>query len=360
MPEQDDNVRDVWSEDELDRALAALRPAEDPDERAFRRAKAELLVAAGGRAPAAEPEPAPPRRRRWTWWAAAVGTVTAMVASVLVVQTVQLGGHIPNAAADELNRAAARIEAVDEPLGPGEYRYVATHAWWMASMDEYSFLAENLLETWVPADQKQDWLWRRDVTGARKWVVGTEAEARKEGFPVDGGWPEGEWRAPCGDWFAEQEGRAPCSLRGGWQTPNAAFLASLPRDPGALYDRLRADTEGRGPDPDLEMVVYVADVLRTGLVPADLRAALYRALAKVPGLEITEKVANLDGVRGTAFGISAKGERHDIIVDPETGRFIGERQVTDEDIGALAAGTVTGYTSVTTAVAPAMGVRPGS
>lgn len=359
MPEQDDNVRDVWSEDELDRALAALSPGESADERAFRRAKAELLVAAGGREPAPDPEPAAPKRRRWAWWAASAGTVAAVVASVLVVQTVQLEDTIPNAAAEQLNSAAERISAVDGPLGPGEYRYIATHAWWMASMDEYSYLAENLLETWVPADEKQEWLWRRDVTGARKWVAGSEEEARAAGFPIDeAGWPEGEWRAPCGDWFAEQEGREPCATPGSWQLPDEEFLAALPRDADELYDRLRTDTEGRGQDPDLEMVVYVADVLRTGRVPADLRAALYRALAKVPGLEITEQVANLDGVKGTAYGISAKGTRHDVIVDPETGQFIGERQVAEEGFGNVPAGTVMDYTSVTTAVVPEMGARP--
>lgn len=356
MPE-DDNVRAVWSEDELDRALAALHPAEDAEDRAFRRTKAELLVAAGGREPAPEPEPRP-RRRRWAWWAASVGTVAAVVASVLVVQTVQLGDTMPNAAAEQLNKAAGKIDAVDEPLGPGEYRYIATHAWWMATMDRYSYLAENLLETWVPADEKQEWLWRRDVTGARKWVAGTEAEARADGIPVDeAGWPEGEWRAPCGDWFAEEEGREPCASPGSWQTPNAEFLASLPRDTEDLYDRLRTDTEGHGKDPDLEMVVYVADTLRTGLVPADLRAALYRVLAKVPGLEITEEVANLDGVKGTAYGISANGRRHDVIVDPRTGQFIGERQITEDGFDGIPAGTVMEYTSVTTAVAPAIGVR---
>jgi len=361
MPENDDNVRDMWSEDELDRALAALQPAEDIDERAYHRAKAELLVAAGGREPAQEPvRTAAPKRRRWAWWAASAGTVAAMVASVLVVQTVQLDNAVPSAAAvEQLNWAAAKAVSVDEPLAPGQYRYIATHAWWMASMNEYSYLAENLLETWVPADEKQDWLWRRDVTGARKWVSGTEQEAREAGFPIDeAGWPEGEWRAPCGDWFAEEEGREPCATPGSWQVPNAEFLASLPRDTDELYDRLRADTEDRGQDPDLEMVVYVADVLRTGLVPADLRAALYRALAKVPGLQITEQVANLDGVHGTAYGISAKGQRHDVIVDPGTGQFIGERQVTEEGYENLPAGTVTEYTSVTTAVVPAMGVRP--
>ncbi|MGB3442972.1 MAG: CU044_5270 family protein [Actinophytocola sp.] len=360
MPE-DDNVRDMWSEDELDGALAALQPAQDADDRAFRRTKADLLVAAGAHEPVPAPRPAEPpqRRRRWAWWAASVGTVAAMVASVLVVQTVQFDDTIPGAAAEQLNSAAAKIGAVDEPLAPGQYRYIATHAWWMASMDEYAYLAENLLETWVPAEQAQEWLWRRDVTGARKWVSGTEQEAREAGFPVDeSGWPEGEWRAPCGDWFAEEEGREPCAAKGGWQNPTEEFLASLPRDTDALHDRLRTDTDGRGHDPDLEMVVYVADVLRTGLVPADLRAALYRALAMVPSLEITEQVANLDGVQGTAYGISAKGQRHDVIVDPMTGQFIGERQVTEQSFDDIPAGTVTEYTSVTTAVVLEIGVRP--
>ena len=356
MPE--DNVRDMWSEEELDRALAALKPAGDVDDRVFQRAKAELLVAAGGREPA--PEPAPPRRRRWAWWAASVGTVAAMVASVLVVQTVHFGDRMPNAAAvEQLNSAAEKAGAVDEPLAPGQYRYIATHAWWMANTEEYSYLAENLLETWVPADERDEWLWRRDVTGARKWVTGSEEEARAAGFPIDEpGWPEGEWRAPCGDWFAEEEGREPCAKKGSWENPDEEFLASLPRDTQALYDRLRADTNGRGQDPDLEMIVYVADLLRTGLVPADLRAALYRALAKVPGLEITEQVANLDGVEGTAYGISAKGMRHDVIVDPKTGQFIGEREVAEEGFANVPAGTVMEYTSVTTAVVPAMGAHP--
>jgi hypothetical protein len=359
MPE--DNVRDMWSEEELDRALAALQPVEEVDDRAFHRAKAELLVAAGGREPGQDPEPAPPpRRRRWTWMAASAGTVAAMVASVLVVQTVQFDDSMPSAAAvEQLISAAEKAGSGDEPLAPGQYRYVVTHAWWMATMDEYSYLAENLLETWIPADEKQEWLWRRDVTGARKWVAGTEEAARKAGFPIDeAGWPEGEWRAPCGDWFAEEEGREPCETKGSWQVPDEEFLASLPRDTQALYDRLRADTGGKGQDPDLEMVVYVADVLRSGQVPADLRAALYRVLTKVPGLEITEQMANLDGVHGTAYGISAHGQRHDVIVDPETGQFIGERQVTEEGFENIPAGTITEYTSVMTATVSGMGVRP--
>jgi hypothetical protein len=349
--QEHDNVRAVWSEDELDRALAALRPSQDPEERAHRRARSELLVAAGAREPVT-PAPEPRPKRRWGWWVGSAATVAAVTAGVLVVQTVQLDTTIPSAAAEQLNSAADRTGATDEPLGPGQYRYIATHAWWMASGGDFAYLAENLLETWVPADQEQDWLWRRDVTGATKRLSGQAVRVHETA------WPEGEWRAPCGDWFAVSEGRTPCSQEGSWQVPTAEFLAALPRNPDRLYERLRGDTEGKGSDADLEVVVYVADVLRTGLVPADLRAALYRALAKVDGLQITERVANVDGRRGTAYGISAAGRRHDVIVDPATGQFIGERQLTEDGYDDIPAGTVTEYTSVTTTVVPGIGVAP--
>ena len=356
MPDRQDNVRAMWSEDELDQALAALRAEESPDERTLARTRTELLIAAGARVEEVPDRP----RRRWRWWAAAAGTVTAITASVLVVQTVQFEDNVPSAAAiSQLNSAANRINSVDEPLGPGQYRYIATHAWWMASMDRYSYLAENLLETWVPADEKQDWLWRRDVTGARKWVSGTESEAKADGMRIDGSeWPEGEWRAPCGDWFAKDEGRTPCASPGSWQVPNEEFMAALPRDPDQLYARLHEDTAGRGRDESLEMVVYVADILRSGLVPADLRAALYRVLAKVPNLQITDEVANLDGKKGTAFGVSAKGLRHDVIIDPATGQFIGEREIAEAGHNNIPPGTVMEYTSVTTAIVNSMGTKP--
>jgi len=39
---------------------------------------------------------------------------------------------------------------------------------------------------------------------------------------------------------------------------------------------------------DGEVIVYVADVLRSGLVPADLRAALFQVLKAVPGVDVSE------------------------------------------------------------------------
>jgi hypothetical protein len=208
-----------------------------------------------------------------------------------------------------------------------------------------SYLEEQLAETWVPADATKECLIRSGTTGKYQWVQGSDEAAKAAGIEL----PTAR----------SQDRRERCADKpGSWQEPTPAWLASLPRDPHQLYGKLRADTANRGQDPDLEMLVYVADSLRGGLVPADLRAALYRALALMPALEITDRAANLDGRVGVAYGIGKAGTRQEMIIDPTTGQFIGERETTTRDMDGLKAGTVTSYTSVSTAVVDAEGVRP--
>ncbi|MDI5982839.1 hypothetical protein, partial [Amycolatopsis magusensis] len=60
----DRNVRQVWSEDDLDRALAALNAEVPSGESALAKARAELMGEAGV-VPA--PEPRPHRRRDGRW-----------------------------------------------------------------------------------------------------------------------------------------------------------------------------------------------------------------------------------------------------------------------------------------------------
>jgi hypothetical protein len=99
-------------------------------------------------------------------------------------------------------------------------------------------------------------------------------------------------------------------------------------------------------------------VLRSGLVPADLRAALYRALALMPELKITDEVANLDGRVGMALGIAGSFARQDLIIDTATGQYIGDRVVTMNDGYYGPAGTTTHYSAVSTAVVDEIGVPP--
>lgn len=112
-----------------------------------------------------------------------------------------------------------------------------------------------------------------------------------------------------------------------WGEPSPSWFASLPRDIGTLRERLYADTSGHGSDADDEAFVYVADVLRSGVVPADLRAALYNVLKTIPGTTVTEQHISLeDGRSGVAIGRNdIFGSHNELIIDPATGDVIGER-----------------------------------
>lgn len=74
-------------------------------------------------------------------------------------------------------------------------------------------------------------------------------------------------------------------------------------------------------------------LLRTGVVPADLRAALYKAAALIVGVTMADKQATVDGRTGIAVGIPTSDgvARRDIIIDPTSGLVIGEQDVLLKD-----------------------------
>ena len=245
--------------------------------------------------------------------------------------------------AQTLNTAAdAQIRALDEPVPAGSYRYIATHSMATSYGPGVAVLFGSRYETWVPADPAGEWFMLRTDTGERTPLLGTEGQGKEAGLDIRSN-PE-RLSGRCGAFYPDSGDL--CTAAGNWQGPTATFIAELPRDPRQLYDRLRADTKGHGQDPDQEVLVYVADALRSGLLPADLRAALYRALTYLPTLEITERTTTLDGHTGTALGITAAGEQREIVIDPATGTFIGERQRLVKDRDGIPAGTIIGSSTV--------------
>ena len=68
----------------------------------------------------------------------------------------------------------------------------------------------------------------------------------------------------------------------------------------------------------------------------------------IPGFEITDNQANLDGFLGMAFAVRGPSTLDETVIDPVTGAFIGERE-TDAD------GTVIGYTAARSFVVGALG-----
>jgi hypothetical protein len=314
MPE--DNVHEMWSDADLDTALATLQSDVDTDSARLDAARRELF------GPAAPSPVAPVARGAWVRWAAAAAAVAVLVGAVFVVLA-RRGGHedAPRPATPP-TPVVQRIKAADEPLGPGQFRYVGSHAWLLGQSDTYAMLAETGTETWVPDREQRDWMQHRTVSGRRKFLFGSEKDVQQE---PNGLWPTGTQHARCGDFYvgpAEQ-----CKGEGHWGGPDEEFMSSLPRDPRQLYDRLSEEAKG-GQGHEHNMFTTAADLLRTGRVPADLRLAVYRTLAKLPHLEVTEQVANLDGRTGVSLAITGPATRDAIIIDPATGQFIGERIVT--------------------------------
>jgi hypothetical protein len=366
----------MWSDDELDEALHALHSETVDATSALAGARTRLLAAAADDPVtcSAPPRPAsllvdamsadPVVRYRRRWWrpALAVGVAAVLLGIGLFIPSFVTDRNRPINSAEAIgvlnHAAAATLGAVDQPVGSSQYRYVETHAWWTGFSGYQVFQDENLIRTWVPADPAdptKDWMLDRRPTGNRVWIIGDEQQARDDGTFMDA-LETGvtlQATAPCGNFYAPGS----CPRAGSWQDPTPAFLVGLPRDPAQLYSRLQADAPAndRG---SAELFVYAADALRTGLVPADLRAALYQTLTRIDGIELSDHAANLDGRVGTAIGIDDGQFRRDIIIDPGTGTFIGEREVLTDDLDGAPEGTTMSYSAVRTTVVDAIGIVP--
>jgi hypothetical protein len=254
------------------------------------------------------------------------------------------------------------VRTADHPLGPDQYRYVATRGWWMGSFGTSGgmllHLTEQWIRQWIPARPERDWLLDRDVTGRVCWLTGSAEEAQDEGFTLTDAVPTGRYRAPHGDFYAALDDLAPRRRPGAWHTPTAEFLARLPRDPQALLIRLQADgPEGRTASQPFARAV---GALRSGLVPADLRAALYDALVELPAVSLDENATGLDGCPRVALVHDDGPTRTELLVDPADGSFAGERDTlrVASRLG-LAVGTVVLCTAVVGSVVDTLGGLPG-
>lgn len=252
------------------------------------------------------------------------------------------------------------VVASDEAIGPEQYRYVATHAWRLGTFATngtvHAHLAEHLVTQWVPARPDRDWLLEHRVTGAVRWLTGSEDRARAAGFDPRDGVPIGRFRAPWGDFHAEQEGRLPGRRAQGWHAPTPTFLAALPHDPVELLDRLCTDNP---PSRYSGPFVAAAGALRTCLVPAELRTALYRALALLPAVKVVEDVSDLDGRSRLALVHDDGPTRTELLVDPSDGQYAGERDTLRRDSRCgLRTGTVISTTAVRTRVVDELGAVP--
>ncbi|TDD12524.1 hypothetical protein E1292_01370 [Nonomuraea deserti] len=124
----------------------------------------------------------------------------------------------------------------------------------------------------------------------------------------------------------------------------AAKFAELPTDPDELLDHVRGDRHwidkpkedpGGGEHPDARayrvLSVYLSQEVA---MPPGLEAAIFRALAKIPGIRVDEGVRDAAGRAGIGIAYEP-GDRHDeqgrlversyIVLDPTTFHYLGHR-----------------------------------
>lgn len=300
-----------------------------------------------------------PRRTVLRRGFAMTAAAALLVGGIVVADVVSFDGK-PGAtaeAAEVLNDAAAvTIQTSDPVVGPGQYLKIETTSVYAGGVllgddpngprRDVEWLDQSSDQLYIPADRSQEWIWNREARIPTTFFSeDAKAEAAKY-QQSQGSNPvrTGELlRAPGGNFYEQQR-----LLFAG--LPLDEGEKNLPRDPQALLDVIRQ--RGKQGRPDAETLEDIASALSTGAVPADLRAALYKAAALIPGVTVVDKQANLNGKVGTAIGIEnpVRETRMDIIIDPVTGLLIGEREVLLAAGKTFPAGTATEWTAVQTVV----------
>jgi hypothetical protein len=284
-------------------------------------------VAAGGARRAWRP---PPRRSlgprpRAVALVAALAAVGIAVALVLPADDGGRLGSPPASAAQILKRAAAAQTAPGRPLRPGELWYTRLHTQWLGSTaigGGMSYIAPTVREDWIAIDGYRGFRSRGAgpprFVGPRdraRWV----AAGKPELFVANDG-RMSRHRPEPGSEMAKKP------FYDGARHVSYQELLDLPRGPEALHARLRSTAVACecGKSVDQETFVIVGDMLRDTPIPGDLRAALLRAAALIPGIERIERIRDAAGRMGTGVAIESGGRRSVLIFDSESYALLGE------------------------------------
>jgi hypothetical protein len=333
-----------------------------PDDLALARARARLMARA---------QQSPGR----AWWtggprlAVAAVATAGLVGGLVLVQTFTPSGASASAA-EVLDRAAAAAgRQAPAPLpGPGQYLYVhdlnAQIEFVEGEAVDPGRLCFGAYESWTPADSATPArIHRADgVTPSSARSPGglvRDPECRFDEFTVDGAGIDDGIVIDAGEPVVLPGGEA----GGSWQQPDPSFVAALPTDPEALYQRARADAvELEYEQVDEGTLTLLTDAAISGsphLTPA-LRAALFRAIAFVPGVELGGTVSTLWGDQGQVVSRvePTRGIRTEIIFDPAGGDLLGSRDVAVDGGSGLPAGVVFHEQARRSGVVGAVGERP--
>lgn len=309
----------------LSRALAGIAA----DERPARQAHRERQVRAARRVPFGRP-------------AAVFVLAGVLTAGLLVAQTATPGARpaASSAAAAVLERAADQAAQAGSAVGDAPFvrvtRTVTSANDTLDASRPLSYLQKVTVEEWLSRDGSAPGLIRRTYGDAVYAGPGEdEANQAAGAVPVAPG-TVSESVTPAG------------GFPGDFQP---AALARFPRDPDDLYAHLDRRSGG---DPG-RMLTLVRDLITPATADPELVAALFRAAARIPGMERLPDTADAAGRPAAAVGTERHGARHVLLFDPDRGLFLGESITVTAPGGYWPVGTVVSESAVTVSGAAAAG-----
>ncbi|MFI7116992.1 CU044_5270 family protein [Amycolatopsis sp. NPDC049868] len=342
-----DSIRKVWSEAELDEALADLHAEPETRRDELSRARAALLRAAGEVEDELLPTLAPPARKRpgaWRWIAAAAAAALVSGGGIVATNAFTDG----TAPADRTVTASGEnalesLHGDDFPLRDDQYRLVTESTWTTrVTKSGLVYQTHEILERWLPVPGWQPVKTRFTGTGEIRWLKGDYQTAMRNGEVLPGPSssvtvndipPPTTTTSPAPPALPPQD-RLPSES--GWTHPAPDFLKELPIDPGKMAERLRHDgiwPDGRPsgqPNSAPEMFEMAFNVLRSSQGFGAQRVALCKALATMPGI-VLETVATPDGRPALSFSVTLPDRTRTFIVDQATAAVVGSRAVRAND-----------------------------
>jgi hypothetical protein len=278
-------------------------------------------------------------------------TVVGLAAAIssIALGLVTIGNEPPRAeaaAVEVLNSAADHVVQLRLPaLHPGQYLLQErVQVTWGSAGDANRdvllgrdgkpvvWATRRIAEVWIPYDPSDEWVVRERVVPF--------GFASKDAVSFAGKPEDDVWKARNGVFGSHWTYKHPSQY--------AALYRDFPRDPEKLLSYVKEHPSGEGAS-DADAFDDIGEILRDGSAPADLRSALYQALTHIPKVSLVSDSANLAGQSGVAVEYPGEGQ---LIFNPKTGAFIGERNVSPDfpTVPGLGPDKVTFSTVVTTHV----------
>ncbi len=255
-------------------------------------------------------------RPRWSMTAATAALAAIVAAFVLALQ----GGRVTPALASAVLRRAADVAQQQPAPFPRDDQFYYLRSlssyWRPVSLKWTSGGSTTAPKVQLRVEQQ---LWfsagRTGLTRSRVLSLHFAGRAARQAWEHDG--------RPSYSTSPQRIGTVGANryLLGDLELSRRQLLA-FTTDPREVYQRLYA----AGGSPH-EVFVEIGDQLRNRPTPAPLRAALYRALALVPGIRLVGAITDSIGRHGEAVAFTDHGVTDELIFDPKTATMLEERTI---------------------------------